>query len=448
MEIKEDMLFSNSKLKKLIIPLVMEQVLLVTVSVTNTVMVANLGEFAVSAVSLVESINLLLMNIFTALATGGAVVTAQLLGNSKYKEAKISAKQLVLITGGLSIVIMIACLIFNQYLLRIMFGNIEFDVMESAKLYFFYSALSYPFLALYNAGAAIFRAMGNSKISMINSIIMNAINITLSASFIFIFKWGVFGVVLATLIARIVSCGVMLKMLSKRENPVYISNYFHYTWRWDYIKKILAIGIPSGLENSMFQLGKIMVQGLITTFGTYAIAANAVSNTISNIIIIPGLALGLAMVTVVGQCIGASEYSQAEFYVKKLLRTAYMLMFVTSAVIALGTPLILKIFSLSPEATDLAWKCVMIHAGIGVLIWPVAFTLPNALRAANDAKFTMVVSIFSMWVFRYLFSFVLALNLGLGLVGVWFAMTADWLFRAILFIWRYLSGKWKNRKLV
>lgn len=448
MEEPKALLFSNRKLKNLIVPLIIEQMLLVTVSVTNTIMVANLGEYAVSAVSLVESINLLLMNIFAAMATGGAVVVAQYLGSSDFKEAKISAKQLVLITGLFSLLIMAVCLFLNGALLRLMFGNIEFNVMEAAKVYFFYSALSYPFLALYNAGAAIFRAMGNSKISMINSMIMNVINVSLSAVFIFVFKLGVFGVVLATLIARIISSVVMLYMLSKRENAVYIKNYFHYTWEFRYIKKILAIGVPSGLENSMFQLGKIVVQGLITTFGTYALAANAVGNTIANIMLVPGLAIGLSMVTVVGHCIGADAYDQAVYYIKKLMKIAYALMFSVSIVVGLTTPLILNIFSLSPEAELLVWQCILVHVLLGTFFWPASFTLPSALRAANDAKFTMMVSIFSMWVFRYLFSFVLAVNLELGLVGVWLAMVTDWIFRASVFVWRYYSGKWKHRKLV
>ena len=318
------MLFDNKALKKLIIPLVVEQLLVITVGFADTVMVASVGEAAVSAVSLVDAINILLINIFAALGTGGAVVAAQFIGQGSKDKAKYSAKQLILITALLSVIIMVIVIAFNVPLLHMVFGNVEVDVMKNAEIYFLFSAMSYPFIALYNSGAALFRAIGNSKISMINSAVMNVINIILNAIFIFVFKWGVFGAVLATLIARAVACIVILKMLSHRDNDVCVNDYLHWKFDFMYIKKILAIGIPSGLENGMFQLGKILVQSLIATFGTYSIAANAVSNNLAQMQIIPGMAMSLAMVTVVGQCVGANDYKQAKYYVKKLLKIIYV----------------------------------------------------------------------------------------------------------------------------
>ena len=441
-------LFSNVQIKRLIIPIIIEQVLLVSVGLTNTVMVSGIGEYAVSAVSLIEGINLLLLNIFTALATGGAVVVSQFLGQQNVSEAKQASKQLILSTAVLSFVITIVCLVFSQEIISLAFGKIEADVMMASRTYFFYSALSYPFIALYNAGAAVFRAMGNSKISMYNSVIMNVINVVLSVILIFVFHLGVLGVAIASLVSRIIASGMILTMLRNPNNLIFINNYLHYKFNFDYIKKILTIGVPSGLENGMFQLGKIMVQALITTFGTYAIAANAVANMMGNIMIIPGLAMSTAMVVVVGQCVGAREYEQATAYVKKLLKIAYVLMLVLSTTIVGLSPWILKIFHLSPEATTLAWQCILLHGVVGIFLWPAAFTLPNALRAANDAKFTMLVSVASMWLFRYLLSFFIANTLGLELLGVWIAMCMDWVVRAAIFVWRFLSGKWQQKSLV
>lgn len=447
-DMEKEMLFSKLNLKRLIIPLIIEQLLAVTVGLFDTIMVANIGEFAVSAVSLVDTINILLINVFAALGTGGAVVAAQFIGQGNEEKARFSAKQLVLITGIISIVIMAFCLVLNESLLRLIFGSVESRVMDNAIIYFLFSAMSYPFIALYNAGAALFRAVGNSKIAMINSAIMNIINICLNALFIFVFNWGVFGAVLATLIARMVACINILYSLRKNDDTLYIDSYLHFHFDWSYIKKILAIGVPSGLENGMFQLGKILVQSLIATFGTYSIAANAVSGNIAQMMIIPGTALGLAMVTVVGQCMGAREEQQAKYYIKKLMKLTYMAMLVLSLGFAILAPEILKLYSLSGATVELALKCIWIHAIMGIFIWPISFTLPNALRAANDAKFTMVISIVSMWTCRYFLSFYLAQNMGLGLVGVWIAMTLDWVARAIFFVYRYRSGKWKNRKLV
>ena len=440
------MLFDNKALKKLIIPLVVEQLLVITVGFADTVMVASVGEAAVSAVSLVDAINILLINIFAALGTGGAVVAAQFIGQGSKDKAKYSAKQLILITALLSVIIMVIVIAFNVPLLHMVFGNVEVDVMKNAEIYFLFSAMSYPFIALYNSGAALFRAIGNSKISMINSAVMNVIN--LNAIFIFVFKWGVFGAVLATLIARAVACIVILKMLSHRDNDVCVNDYLHWKFDFMYIKKILAIGIPSGLENGMFQLGKILVQSLIATFGTYSIAANAVSNNLAQMQIIPGMAMSLAMVTVVGQCVGANDYKQAKYYVKKLLKITYLSMAGLIVVLIIATPSILTFYSLSKETTDLAYQCIFLHAIIAALIWPTSFTFPNALRAANDAKFTMIVSAASMLIFRLCFSYVLGQYMNLGLIGVWIAMFIDWGVRCIFFIWRYFSGKWMNRQLV
>lgn len=442
------MLFSNKDLKKLIIPLVIEQLLVIMVGFADTVMVSSVGEAAVSAVSLVDGINILLINIFAALGTGGAVVAAQFIGQGSVEKAKYSAKQLILITAVLSAFIMLFVIIFNESILHFIFGNVEKAVMDNAEIYFLFSSVSYPFIALYNSGAALFRAIGNSKISMVNSAIMNAINIFFNAIFIYLFQWGVLGAVLATLIARMVACLVVLKSLSHNDNPICVNDYLHWHFDFAYIKKILSIGIPSGLENGMFQLGKILVQSLVATFGTYAIAANAVSNNLAQMQIIPGMAMSLAMVTVVGQCVGAGDYQQAQYYIKKLMIMTYVSMAVLIVILLVMTPFILTFYSLSKETTDLAYQCIFLHGIIAAIVWPASFTFPNALRAANDAKYTMTVSAISMWTFRFCLSYVLGQFMGLGLLGVWIAMFIDWIVRAICFMIRYKSNKWMNRQLV
>lgn len=442
------MLFSNRDLKKLIIPLIIEQLLAVTVGFADTIMVSSVGEAAVSAVSLVDGINILLINVFAALGTGGAVVAAQFIGQNNHQKARYAAKQLLLITALLSFFIMIIVVVFHVNLLHVIFGQVENAVMINAETYFFFSALSYPFIALYNSGAALFRAVGNSKISMLNSFVMNVINVVLNAVFIYICHWGVFGAVFATLIARTVACIIILYMLTRKKSELYIEDYHHWKFDLSYIQKILTIGIPSGLENGMFQLGKILVQSLITTFGTYSIAANAVSSNLCQMQIIPGMALGLAMVTVVGQCVGANDYQQAKYYIKKIMKITYISMITLIVVLLLATPTILKLYSLSQETIDLAYQCIFLHGFIAAVAWPLAFTFPNALRAANDAKYTMLVSAMSMLTFRLVMSYVIGGMLGLGLLGVWIAMFIDWIVRAIFFVGRYFSEKWMNRQLI
>ena len=443
------MIFSNQDLKKLIIPLVIEQLLSITVGLADTLMVSRIGEAAVSAVSIVDQINILLINIFAALGTGGAVLTSQYLGQKNYEGARSSAKQLIMVTAVISSVIMLLALAFNSFILSGIYGSIEADVMNNAKTYFYLTALSFPFIALYNGGAALFRAIGNSRISMNNSLIMNAINITLNAIFIYGFNLSVFGAALATLIARTVACVVTLKKLTVRNNgDFYIDNYHSWHIEIDNISKILTVGIPSGFENGLFQLGKLLVASLITTFGTYAIAANAVCNNFFQLQYMPAAAIGTAMLTVISRCVGADDYQQAKYYIRKLMGYAYLAMILGSVCIFIAMPFILPLYNLSELSLSLARTCIIYHLIVTALIWPIGFAFPNCLKGAADVRFTMVVSVASMMIFRVGGSYILGKYFNLGLIGVFTAMFIDWVCRVIFFIARYRSGKWMNRKLV
>lgn len=440
-------MFTNKALYRLIIPLIIEQTLAVTVGMADVMMVATVGEAAVSGVSLVDMINVMIINIFAALATGGAVVCAQAIGRRAKEEASDSAKQLLLITTMISVAIMAFVLIFKKPLLRLTFGEIEKDVMESALTYMTLSAFSYPFLAIYNASAALFRAMGNSKVSMKISVYMNILNIIGNAIFVFVFNMGVAGVALSSLLSRMVAACIMTGLFKKANDYIYIEHLFKIKPDLKGIKKILYIGIPNALENSMFQLGRVLVVSVIAGFGTVQIAANAVANNLDALGCIPGQAMSLAMITVIGQCVGAGDYEAVKYYTKKLLKMTYVFTIILNMTILIFLPFILKIYNLSPETLKLATLLVIIHDGFAMLFWPLAFTLPNALRAANDVKFTMVVSIFSMWVFRILFSYIIGKWLGFGAIGVWIAMIMDWIFRLSCFVMRFVKGKWQLKEL-
>ena len=441
-------MFSRKQLAKLILPLVVEQFLAMTIGIADTLMVANCGEAAVSGISLVDSINILLINIFSALATGGAIVCSQYIGKEQPENARKAAKQLVLITAVLSVAIMVACLLSQRGLLRVLFGSIEDAVMENAVTYLFLSALSYPFIAVYNAGAALFRSMGNSKISMYASLMMNIVNVGGNALLIFGFQMGVAGAGLASLVSRMLAAVFVLYLLRNQKNLIYIEHWMHWKPNFDMMKNILRIGIPTGLENGMFQIGKILVASLIATFGTASITANAVANNASSLVFVPAQAIGLGMITVVGQCVGAGDFKQAKSYMLKLTGVAYLFMVALNVLMYFCIDPMLALYQLSDETAaitpgnyDLALCC-------GCYPVAAAFTLPNGLRAAGDVKFTMAVSVFSMWAFRIGFSFLIGKYMGVGVLGVWIAMFIDWIFRIILFAWRVVSGKWKNRQLV
>ena len=447
---RSNLLFSRDALIRLIVPLIIEQLLLMTVGMADTVMVTTAGEATVSGVSLVDNINTLIIQIFSALSTGGAVVVAQYLGRQETHSAKTAAKQLLYAMTGISVVLMILALIFRQHILSLIFGQVEPAVMDSALVYFLLTAAAYPFMGIYNAGADLFRAMGNSKVSMINSFIINVINILVNAILIFGFGMGAAGAGIGTLVSRIAAAVIIMVMLRHPGLTVQVDDIFHFEFNGSMIRRILFIGIPTGMENGMFQAGKLMVLNLITTFGTSAVAANAIANSISGVINVPGSAMGLAIITVIGRCIGAGDTRQAVHYTKLLVGCSYLSMLIMGSALFFSADFLVTLFNLSPEAMAMASQVLKLCAIANMLFWPMAFTLPNSLRAAGDAVFTMVVSLTTMFVCRVALSYVFACSwgLGLGLLGVWLAMFCDWIVRAVCFLWRYWRGSWKKIRVI
>ena len=441
-------MFNRKQLARLIWPLIVEQFLAVAIGMADTVMVTSCGEAAVAGVSLVDSINVLLINIFSALATGGAILASQYIGRQDKEQANVAAKQLVLVTAGISVLVMAICLFANASLLHMVFGEAEPDVMTNAETYFFWSALSYPFLALYNAGAALFRAMGNSRISMFTALLMNALNIGGNALLIYGMNMGVAGAAIASLVSRFVGAAIMLALLRLRHQMIRLDSLIRLGFHPPMIRQILGVGVPNGLENGMFQIGKILVQRLITVLGTASISANAVANTVAALPQIPGAAIGLAMITVVGQCIGAGEQDQAKSYTLRLTGLAYASMSVLCILEVVLVAPIVGFFNLSAQTAELARQLLVYHGITCLIMWPASFVLPNGLRAAGDVRFTMLVSVLSMWVFRIGFSYLLVDMLHMGVLGVWVAMTIDWLVRVIVFSIRLFTGGWRNKHLI
>lgn len=443
-------LFSRDALVRLIVPLIIEQLLLMTVGMADTVMVTTAGEAAVSGVSLVDNINTLIIQIFSALSTGGAVVVSQYLGRQDLDNARTASKQLLYTMCTVSLLLMAAALIFRQHILALIFGRVEADVMDSALIYFLLTAAAYPFMGIYNAGAALFRAMGNSKVSMFCSLVINIINIVVNAVFIFGFHFGAAGAGIGTLVSRIAAAVIIMALLNHPDHSVRVDGLLHPQFNGGMVKRILFIGIPNGLENGMFQAGKLMVLNLITTFGTSAVAANAIANSVAGVVNVPGMALGLAIITVIGRCMGAGATDQAVYYTKRLVGASYLFMLVMSSAMFFSADFLVSLFNLSPEAVQMAAQVLRICAVGNVIFWPMAFTLPNSLRAAGDAVFTMIVSLSSMFACRVALSYVLACSWGgdLGLAGVWLAMVADWVVRSIFFLIRYWRGSWKRIKVI
>ena len=442
-------LFTRSALVALIWPLFLEQTLSVTMGMADTLMVAGVGEAAVSSVSLVDSLNILIIQILAALATGGAVVASQYMGRRDQESAQRSAAQLYSVLAISTVAVGVLCLALSRPILRGVFGSIDDEVMHYAQQYFIISAISYPFIGLYNGGAALFRAQGNSRISMLASLVMNVINIGGNAVLIFGFGMGVMGAALASLVSRAIACVAVLYLLQRPACPLRVDGLQALAPKARLIQQILRVGIPAGIENGMFQIGKLSVSSLTSTLGTAAIAANAVANTTTTFLNIPANAVGMAALTVVGQCLGAGEKDQAVYYSRRLMLFAYCgAWFMNLSAFLFANKFALGLFNLSPEAYAMALEVMVWFNIVSLFIWPSSFTMPNILRAAGDARFTMTVSIVSMWAFRVGFCYLCVLAFHGGLLAIWMGMYLDWAFRSLCFFVRFVRGKWLEQQVI
>ncbi|MCQ2982821.1 MAG: MATE family efflux transporter, partial [Treponemataceae bacterium] len=439
----QHLLFSSADLRKLIIPLVLEQLLAMTVGMADTMMVSSVGEAAISGVSLIDMVNVLIFGVMAALATGGAVVTSQYLGAKRDDAARNSARQLMATVLVAGVVIGVLSIVLRKPLIRLLFGRIEDDVFQNAVIYLVISAVSFPFLALYNACAALFRSMGNASITFKVSVIINVINVAGNALCIFVFRMGVAGVAVPSLVSRLVGALILYVLLKNPDQQVYLEGG-SFSWDLSEVRKILHIGIPSGIENGLFQLGRVMVVSIISGFGTVQIAANGVANNLDSMGVLIGSAMNLAIITVIGQCVGARDEDQIRYYTRRMVGEAHVGTAVVVLGLTLGLDWILALYGLGPETTALAKRLVLIHNTCAVFMWPLSFVLPNMLRACNDVKFTMWASVLSMFLFRVVFGWLLGEQLGMGAVGVWYAMLLDWICRIICFVGRYLRGSWKR----
>ena len=442
---KENYLFDNRYLIKLLWPLFIEQLLVFAVGITDSIMVAKAGEEAVSAVSLVDSVMILIITIMTAMATGGAVIAGRYLGQKRYDMAVKSADQLLIFIVSLSVIVSGFMYAFRRWILPIMFGDIDQVMMDYCNTYYLIMVASIPFLGVYNAGSAMFRSTGNSKISMKICFVMNVINIPGNYVLLHVFHMGIEGVAIPTLAARVVAAVIIVIALRNQKLTVHISRPFNFKPDFTIIRQITGIGIPNGVENSMFQIGKLILLSFISSMGTAAITANAVANVIASITLIPGFAIGLALGSVVSQCVGAGDYQQVRYYTKKLLKWAYVLMGTAYVISIIAIPAITHIYGLSEQTAHLTEQLLIICAVFGILIWPLSFSLPNMLRASGDVIYTMIVGISSMCVFRIAMAIWLGGYLEMGVVGVWLAMVADWIVRSIAFVVRYRKGKWTEK---
>lgn len=444
--------FSNIDLCKLFIPLMIEQTLEFIIGISDSIMVSSVSEAAVSGVSLVDYVIQLLIFLFNALATGGAVVAGQYLGSKNLKSAREASKETIKLLFFVSLLAMVLCYSVKSLILYGIFGSISAEVREHALIYLNVVFASIPFISLYAAGASIFRTQGNSKLPMQISLLAGFLNVLGNAILIYGMKLGTLGAAIPTLVSRILAAFIILYCLTNTKNVLYISknlkDNFFTSFDMAMVKRIASIGVPFGAENTIFQLGRIAVLSIVATFGTAAIAANSIGGTIAVFEVMPGMAINLGATTIISRCVGANDYAQARYYNKKIIFIVYALTIIINIITFFSMPLILKVYNLSEITGLLTSRIIFWHAVFAILIWPLAYTQPVTLRASGDAKFPMIVNIASMLICRIILAYILGIYFHIGVLGVWFAMFADWIIKAFLFIFRYLSGKWMKYKTI
>ncbi len=445
---EKDMLFSNRDLREMIVPLFLEQLLVMLVGIADTLVVSYAGEAAVSGVSLVNQFNTIFIYLFTALASGGAVVISQYIGRKETESAGYSASQLLMFGTAFSLLAAALVLVGNRGMLGLLFGKVEEPVMEACVTYLKISAYSYPALAVYNAGAAVYRSLGKTNVTMYLSVVSNFINIVGNVIGVFVLHAGVAGVAWPSLIARTFSAVIITLLCFRKKNEVVYRLGWIFKWDTACLKRIWNVAIPNGVENGIFQLVKVALSSIVALFGTYQIAANGVAQSIWSLAALAGVAMGPAFITVIGQCMGKRDIQAADYYLTKLSKITLLLSSAWNLLIFLFTPLFLQFYALEAQTRQLVVWLVLIHNVFNAAAFPFSGALSNGLRAAGDVKFTMYVSVISTIAGRLFLSWLLGIVFHMGVIGIAVAMVCDWVIRAVIFIWRQKSGKWKEFQVI
>lgn len=445
---RSTIMFSNKDIKNIIVPLFLEQLLLMLVGIVDTFNIAYCGEAAVSGVSLVSQLSTIFIMLFTALANGGAIVVSQYIGSGDQHKTIRASSQLLMFSTVFAVVLSLFVYIFHKQLLVFFFGKVSKEVMESCVIYMKISTYSYIFLAIYNAGAAVYRCLAKTNVTMYVSIATNVLNVIGNCLGIYVLQAGVAGVAWPTVIARAFSAIVITYLCFKKNNVAHYSLQDICMVDAPILKKICVIALPNGIENGVFQFVKVALSSIVAMFGTYQIAANGIGQSIWSMAALMSLALGPVFITIIGQCCGANDYQQTQYYFKKLISLSLILSLGWNAIILAGTPFLMQFYNIAPQTKSLVIQLVIIHNIFNGFAFPLASSLGSGLRATGDVKFTMVISIVSTVCVRLVFSYVLALVCNMGVIGIAYAMCMDWVFKGFIYLHRYRSEKWRQYKII
>lgn len=433
---------------RITIPILVDQAFIVIMSLLNTAMISSAGMAAVSAVNMVDSINIFLIQVFIAVATGGTVIVAQFKGKGNMEMVAKTTAQSIFVVSLFSIVLSVLMIVFNESVLSLLFGSAEPVVLQNGKLYLIGSSLSYPFFAIYQAVTGALRGVGDTKPVLGLSLMMNVLNTLLNVLFITMLHLSITGLVISVLTARILGMIASLIYLVKFNETIKFKIRDIFNLDFSIQKKVLFIGIPFAAEQLFFNGGKLLTQTFIVQLGTLAIATNAIANSFVLLLQVGPIALSIVIVTVVGQSLGRRNIADARKFVKSFNMLGAILFIIAAAIVLPLFPLLIRLFNPAPEIIPSIFMLVLLCAVTQPLFWSQSFILPSSLRAAGDSTFTTITSLLTMWLIRVILGYVLGIVFGFGIIGVWSAMVIEWVIRGTIFIWRFHGDKWYARELV
>lgn len=448
LRLKQEGIFTDKMIFDLVFPVFIQQVMSAVIKITDTIMVSYVGEAAVAGISFITTLDNLVNNFLFALAIGGSVVVSQYIGRNDLEKGCDAVKNMLYSIVPIAIVACLIMFAFQIPILQVLLGAVEKDVFQSAQIYFSLALFSYPFYAMFYTASAVLRAMRDTRLVMLCTVSMLALNLALKVLLIYVLKLGVLGAGVSMLTSAAVVGIIMVIMLCNTSRKVHVKNIFQVELDFKMIKRILSVGVPNGIENGLFQFGQLTLQRLTATFGTVALAANAIVKELNPISFVITKSFQNSIVTIVGQCMGAGEQEEAAMYTKHILKVCYILSLFVNLVCIVFNPQLVSLFGLSSEVNEIASSIFYVYCIGAIFFYPTSYMLPNALRGAGDTKYTMVVSMMTMFGLRIGMAYVLGQWLGLGLLGIWLAMQIDWIARSAFFVGRFLRGKWKSIKVI
>jgi putative MATE family efflux protein len=430
------------------IPILVDQACLILMSLLNTAMVSSAGVAAVSAVSMVDSLNIFLVNVFIAVATGGTVIVAQYKGSGNSAMVSKTAAQAISAVTIFSVVLSAVVIVFHMPVLNVLFGKAEADVFQNAKIYLIGSCISYPFIAIFQAVCGSLRGVGETKPCLSLSLLLNLSNTLLNVILITFLHMGVKGLIVSTILARTLGMAAALVYILKYNVTIRfkIKNAVHFDF--SILKKVMFIGLPFAAEQIFFNGGKLLTQTFIVQLGTLAMTVYAICNSVALLFQIGPNALSIMVVTVVGQCIGRRDIVDARKFIKSLIGFSSILFVFSSCILLPLLPDIIKLFNPPDNIVPTITMLIIISAVAQPVLWSQSFIMPSALRAAGDSNFTSIASLLSMWLLRVVLGYILGITFGFGITGVWVAMIVEWGARGLIFTGRFRGKKWYAHKLV